>query len=183
MTSEMQKLYTEKVIPAMQKQFGYKNILMVPRIQKVVVNAGTGKMSEKWQQEEVAKYLTMITAQKSVESPAKKSIATFKVREGQVIGHKVTIRGPRMYDFLTRLVYMGLPRTRDFRGINLKAIDQGGNLTIGVKEHIIFPETIGEEVRMIFGCEVTIVTNARSRKEAEALFRLMGFPLQKESGK
>ncbi len=172
--------YKKEAIPAMRKRFGYSSVMAVPRLEKVVVNVGTGHIvREKNSDEEVVKYLTMITSQKPAPCAARQSIASFKTRQGQVIGYKVTLRGRRMYDFLERFVAAAVPRMRDFRGIDTKAVDAGGNLTVGVKEHIIFPETIGEDVRMIFGLEVTTVTDAKRREEALELFRLLGFPIKK----
>lgn len=176
----LQEKYRKEVVPAMQKKFGYGNVMAVPRVKKVVVNSGIGRFKEDKQQEEVAKYLGFITGQKASPRPARQSIASFKVREGQTVGYKITLRGPRMYDFLTRLVSSAIPRMRDFRGISIRGIDAGGALTIGIKEHIIFPETIGEDIRTIFGMEITIVTDANSREEAEELFRQLGFPLEKK---
>lgn len=172
--------YKKEVVPAMQKKFGYGNSMAVPHLKKVVVNVGTGRiMRDKGGDEEVIKHLAAITGQRPVPCIARKSIASFKTRQGQVLGYKVTLRSRRMYDFLERFISAAIPRMRDFRGLDLKAVDTGGNLTIGVREHIIFPETIGEDVRMIFGCEATVGTSAKTRKEAVELFRLLGFPLKK----
>jgi len=180
MTTSIEQRYTKDVIPAMQKEFGYAHVLAVPRIKKVVVNIGVGKNGkEKWYHEEVIKYLTLITGQKPSPRPARKSIAIFKLREGQIVGYKTTLRGKRMYDFLERLVSSAIPRTRDFRGLDPKAVDAGGNITLGIKEHIIFPEVIGEETKTIFGLEITIVTSAETREKADKLIRLLGFPLKK----
>jgi large subunit ribosomal protein L5 len=176
----MKEKYIKVVAPNMIKEFGYKSPMAVPKILKVVINVGTGKMRDKKEAvEAVVKHLALITGQHADPRQTKKAIASFKTREGMVIGYRVTLRGGRMFDFISRLVDLAIPRMRDFRGINTKSIDQGGNLTLGIKEHIIFPEMIGEDVRNIFGLEVTVVTNANSKKEAEELFRLMGFPLQK----
>lgn len=172
--------YNKEVAPALQKKFGYKNVLAVPRFMKVVLNVGIGKLREEKEHEEIKKILTLITGQIPAPRPAKKAIATFKTREGLIIGLKVTLRGKRMYDFLDRLVYAALPRVRDFRGLDTKFVDQGGSLNIGIREHIIFPEIIGEDVRKIFGFEVTIVTNAKTREEAIELFRASGFPLKRD---
>ena len=176
MASRMQEKYIKEVVPALKKQFGYPNTLAVPRILKVSVNCGVGKIRDDKEQQEVVKYLTMITGQKPVPCVAKKAIATFKTRLGMVLGYRVTLRGERMYDFLERMVQSAIPRMRDFHGLNA-SIDQGGAFTIGIREHIIFPETINEEVHTIFGFEVTMVTNAKSKEEAKALLTLLGFPL------
>ena len=176
----MNEKYFKEVVPKMIKEFGYKSPMAVPRVLKVVVNSGTGKSRDKKDAVDIViKHLALITGQKSMPRPTKKAIASFKTREGMVIGYKVTIRGKRMYDFLDRMVQLAIPRMRDFRGIGLHSIDQGGNLSLGIREHIVFPEIIGEDVKSIFGLEVTVVTSAKSRKEAEELFRLLGFPLQK----
>lgn len=180
--SLLQEKYKKEVIPKMKKKFGYLNTMAVPRVKKAVVNVGTGRLGrEKGGDEEVIKYLTAITGQRPVPCVARTSIASFKTRQGQVIGHKVTLRGKRMYDFLDRLVSSAIPRMRDFRGLEQKSVDTGGNLTIGLREHIIFPETIGEDTRFIFGLEATINTNAKTREEALEMFRLLGFPIKREA--
>lgn len=176
----LREKYAKEVIPAMRGHFGYKNAMAVPRIERVVVNIGVGKLRTDAEQEEVKKYLALITGQKSAPRPAKKAVASFKVRQGEVVGHQVTLRGKRMYDFLTRLIAIALPRTRDFKGIDERSFDAKGNLTIGVKEHIVFPEMIGEDYRFLFGLEVTIVTTAKKREEGIELLKLMGFPIKSE---
>ncbi len=176
----MQDKYKKEVSPAMRKRFGYSSIMAAPRVTKVVVHAGTGRLGrDKGGDEEVIKYLTAITGQRPLPCAARSSIASFKTRQGQVIGYKVTLRGKRMYDFLERLIGVAIPRMRDFRGLDPKSVDQGGSLTIGVREHIIFPETIGEDTRFIFGLEATVNTNAKTREEALELFRLLGLPLKR----
>ncbi len=173
--------YKQEVIPKMKGKFSYKSNLAVPKIYKVVVNVGTGRISKDEKlQETISKGLTLITGQKPVPTLAKGAISEFKIREGMAIGFKVTLRGKRMYEFLDRLVGAAIPRVRDFRGLAEESIDQNGNLTIGIKEHIIFPEIFGEEVKHIFGLEVTAVTNAKTREEAAELFRLLGFPIKKK---
>lgn len=178
MTIGMQEKYTKSAVPALRAAFGYKNAMAVPRIAKIVVNIGVGKLREEKDRAEIQKYLALITGQKGAPRAAKKAIAAFKTREGLVIGYQVTIRGPRMYDFLSRLVDIALPRTRDFQGLSEKSFDDSGNLTIGVREHIVFPEMIGEDYRLLFGMEITVVTTAETRKEGMALLRAMGFPLK-----
>ncbi len=177
--------YQKEVAPEMKKEFGYKNILAVPRITKVVVNTGFGRQmvaatgeEQKKIKESVLNDLAIICGQKPQLTRAKKSISSFKLRQGMAIGAKVTLRRKRMYDFLQRLVGLALPRTRDFQGIDPKAIDKEGNMTIAVKEHIAFPEISPEKSRINFGFEVTIATSAKSKEEAEKLFRLLGFPLK-----
>lgn len=181
MIVDMREKYYKEVIPAMQERFGYKNVMAVPRVEKVAVNIGTGRKREKEEQEEVVKVLSLITGQKPVPCPARKAIAAFDTRAGMIIGYKVTIRGKRMYDFLTRLVHIALPRSRDFQGIDEKSFDASGNLTIGIREHIVFPEMIGEDYKSIFGMEITVVTTAKSKKEGVELLRLMGFPIRKSN--
>ncbi|MBI2053236.1 MAG: 50S ribosomal protein L5 [Candidatus Sungbacteria bacterium] len=178
MTVSMQEKYIKEAIPAMRTAFGYKNSMAVPRISKVVVNIGVGKIREEKDRTEIQKYLALITGQKGAARAAKKAIAAFRTREGLVIGYQVTLRGPRMYDFLSRLVNIALPRTRDFQGLSEGSFDGRGNLTIGVREHIVFPEMIGEDYRMLFGIEITVVTTAHTRKEGMTLIRAMGFPLK-----
>ena len=166
----------------MKDIFGFTNYLEVPQLKKVVVNTGIGKFQEnKDLVEFIERSMAAITGQKSVRTHAKKAIAGFKIREGSFVGLRVTLRGRKMYDFLERFLFVALPRSRDFRGIDTKCIDPSGNMTIGIKEHIIFPEIIQEDLKTIFGLEVTITTNAKTKKEAEAFFRLMGFPLKRES--
>lgn len=171
--------YRKEVIPSLKEVFHYKNISAVPKITKAVVNVGTGRIAKESKMlERVEKDLAKITGQKPAVRPAKKSIAGFKLREGMPVGYMVTLRGTRMYDFIDRLVSIALPRTRDFQGIPLVAVDMAGNLTIGVKEQTIFPEVTYDTLKDIFSLEVTIVTAARTRDEGIELLRLMGFPLQ-----
>lgn len=174
----LQEKYKKDVIPAMRAKFGYKNVMSVPKIEKVVVNIGVGRIRDEKQHEEIRKYLTLITGQKPAPRTAKKAIASFKTRLGLVIGYQVTLRGKRMYDFISRLINIALPRTRDFRGIDPKSIDAKGNLTIGIKEHIVFPEMIGEDYRFLFGLEATIVTSAKKKEEGVELLKQMGFPIR-----
>lgn len=172
--------YIKDAVPKMMKEFGLKSPMAVPRMLKVTVNVGTGKMRDKKDAvETVEKHLTLITGQKPSPRPARIAVASFKTREGMVVGYKVTLRGQRMYDFLDRLVHFAIPRMRDFGGISLKSVDQNGNLTYGIREHIVFPEMIGEDVKNIFGLEVTVSTNSGNRERAIELFRLLGFPLKK----
>ncbi|MEN9390038.1 MAG: hypothetical protein RLZZ283_138 [Candidatus Parcubacteria bacterium] len=158
--------------------FGYKNKLQAPHLIKVVVSTGTGKIKDKKKVELIQDRLAKITGQKSAPRGAKKSIATFKVRKGDVVGYQITLRGSRMFDFLDKLVHISLPRSRDFRGLSPKAIDSMGNMTLGIKEHTIFPETSDEDLKDVFGLAVTIVTSAKSKKEADAFLRHIGVPLQ-----
>lgn len=164
---------------ALKDTFGYTNTLEVPRVEKVVLSTGTGKIIDKGKIELIQDRLALITGQKAAPRQAKKSIASFKLREGDVIGYQVTLRGQRMKNFLDKFIHLALPQTRDFRGIDPKTIDEMGNITIGVREHTIFPETSDEELKDVFSLAVTIVTTAKNREEAEALLRHLGLPLQK----
>ena len=164
----------------LKKVFSYTNPFQTPRVVKVVVSTGTGKIADKNKIEIIQNRLMKITGQKPVPRGAKQSIASFKLRQGDTIGYQVTLRGKRMYDFLNKLVNVALPRTRDFRGLSLSAIDAMGNYTIGVREHTIFPETADEELKDIFGLSVTLVTTAKTKKEAEELLRHLGLPLKAE---
>ena len=173
--------YIKTVAAEMKNKFGYKNVMAVPRIKKVIVNVGIGKIiKENDKIEEVVNSITAITGQKPVKTKAKKAISGFKVREGMEIGVKVTLRGKRMWQFIDRLVSATLPRTRDFQGINRKAVDQGGSLNIGIKEHMIFPEISPERVKHTFGLQVTVSTDAKTQKEGLELFKLLGFPIKSE---
>jgi len=174
----LQQKYKKEVVPKFMKEFGKKNPMAVPRIGKVVVNVGIGRIRDEKTQEMIQKALVLITGQKPSPRPARVAISAFKTRKGLIIGYMTTLRGRRMYDFLERLIGAAFPRTRDFRGIDEKSFDDKGNLTIGVKEHIVFPEMVGEDVRHIFGLEVTVVTTARKRNEGIALLRMMGFPIK-----
>jgi large subunit ribosomal protein L5 len=151
------------------------------RVRKVVINIGIGRLKDKKEAvETITNHLALLSGQKASPRPAKVAVSSFKTRKGMIVGYKITLRGKRMRDFLDRLIMLTIPRMRDFRGIPLKSADERGNLTLGIKEHIIFPEIIGENVREIFGLEVTVVSNAKSREEAIELFRKLGFPLQKD---
>ncbi|MBI2054836.1 MAG: 50S ribosomal protein L5 [Candidatus Sungbacteria bacterium] len=179
--SVIEEKYKKTAMPALMAEFKYKNPLAAPRIMKVVVNTGVGRIADEKQREIVQKSLSLITGQHVVPRLAKKAIASFKTRLGQVIGYSTTLRGKRMYEFLDRLVGAALPRTRDFKGIPVSAFDPSGNLTVGIKEHIVFPEMIGEDVRSIFGLEVSIVTTAQSREEGISLLKHLGFPIQEKT--
>ncbi|HET9641523.1 MAG TPA: 50S ribosomal protein L5 [Candidatus Paceibacterota bacterium] len=162
---------------ALQAAFGYTSPMQGPRISKVVVSTGVGKKRDKKVLEVIEDRLSKITGQKPAPRAARLSIASFKVREGDTVGLQTTLRGARMYDFLDKLVHIALPRTRDFRGLSPRAIDDMGNMTIGIKENTIFPETSDEDLKDVFGLAVTVVTTAKSKAEAEAFFRHLGFPL------
>jgi large subunit ribosomal protein L5 len=165
------------------KDFGYTNVMQAPKLTKIVVSAGVGSIKDKKKIELVADRLSKITGQKASVRGAKKSIASFKVREGDTVGYQVTLRGKRMYDFLEKLINVALPRTRDFRGLGAKAVDEMGNYTLGIKEHSIFPETTDEELKDVFGLSVTVVTTSKDKKQTESFLRHLGFPFKKEEGK
>jgi len=172
--------YQKEIIPAMKAKFGYSNDLAVPKILKVTINTGIGKYrGDQKAFEEIEKSLDILVGQKAVYAQAKKAISTFKSRIGQPIGLKVTLRGERMYDFIDRLISLSLPRVRDFRGLEKKAVDKQGNLNIGIKEQIVFPEISHENIKVIFGLEVALTTSAKSHEEGLELFRLLGFPIKK----
>lgn len=181
----LKQKYQKEVIPAMIKKFGYKNVMSVPKIQKVVLNIGFGAMiagqtsgEREKIQESIFNDLSLITGQRPVLTKAKKSIAGFKIRKGIPIGAKINLRGQKMYDFLDRLIHIVLPRSRDFRGISRKSIDKSANLTIGIKEHISFPEILPEKAKKILGFEITVVTSSKNREEAIELFKMLGFPIK-----
>ena len=170
----------KKTFDALKKDFEYKNVNEAPTIEKVVVSVGTGRIDDKAKIALIQDRLAVITGQRPSPRPAKQSIASFKLREGDIIGYQVTLRGARMIHFLDKLIHIALPQTRDFRGLKTTSIDDMGNYTIGIKEHTIFPETADEDIKDVFGMSVTIVTTAKTKKEAEALLRHVGLPLKKE---
>jgi len=176
---ETTKQKTAKSFDALKADFKYKNAMQAPRIEKVVVSAGVGKIKDKKKLDLVEDRLTRITGQKPVRKGAKISIAAFKVREGDTVGMQVTLRGRRMYDFLDRLIHIALPRTKDFRGISPSGVDGMGNYTLGIREHTIFPETGDEELKDVFGLSVTVVTNVSLPQEAKAFLIHLGFPFKK----
>lgn len=186
----LKEKYQKEAVPEMMEKFGYKNIMAVPKIKKVVLNSCFGKevVSKTGQERQkviknVCQDLVSISGQKPKVVKAKKSVAGFKLRSGIEIAAMVTLRKSKMYDFLERLIYLTLPRLRDFRGLNPKSIDKEGNLTIGLKEDIAFPEIVAEREKTIFGLEITVATNAKSKEEGLRLFKLMGFPFKEEDKK
>jgi large subunit ribosomal protein L5 len=178
MQAELYKEYQAKVIPALSKSMGYKNVLQVPKVHKVVVNTCIPAQGADLKQalEDAKKELAVITGQKPAETKSKKSISNFKLRKGQAIGAKVTLRGDRMYEFLERLIKMALPRIRDFRGISPKAFDGNGNYTLGVSDQSIFPEVDLDKIKRNVGFDITIVTTAKTNEEAKALLTELGIP-------
>jgi large subunit ribosomal protein L5 len=168
-----------KAYEALKETLGLKNKMQSPKVVKIVLSSGTGSFKDKNKNKIVEDRLTRISGQKVVLKTAKKSVATFKVREGDPVGYQVTLRGQRMFDFLNKLVYIALPRTKDFRGLSAHAIDNMGNFTIGMKENSVFPETSDEELKDIFGLAITIVTNVKDKNSAKTFFEYLGFPFKK----
>lgn len=172
--------YKKEVIPQMKEKFKLGNDLEVPQIKKIVVNMGIGKfVKDSSQVSDIVKAITTIAGQKPLMTQARQSIAGFKIREGLEVGIKVTLRGKRMWDFIEKLAGVALPRVRDFQGLKNSAVDNNGNLNIGIKEHLIFPEILPEEVKNISSLEVAIVTNAKNKEKGMALFKILGFPMEK----
>lgn len=172
--------YRSRVLPALQGEFGYKNVMQVPRLEKIVISRGVGAaVADKKLIEYAADEVTLITGQKSISTLSKKDVAAFKLRKGMPIGVKVTLRGNRMYEFLDRLITSALPRVRDFQGIKPGGFDGRGNYTLGITEQIIFPEINIDKVNKIAGMDITFVTNAQSDKEARILLQELGLPFKK----
>lgn len=175
----LKELYKKEIIPQMRNKFGYKNNLAVPRVEKVVINVGTGPaLKDVKLLDTMVENLKKITGQIPQRRQAKKAISGFGIRKGMVVGLRVTLRANRMYDFLDKLANVVLPRTRDFRGINPKGFDGQGNYTLGIKEHTVFPEIKTEDVEKIHGLEISIVTTAKKDEEGKELLRLLGFPFK-----
>jgi large subunit ribosomal protein L5 len=181
MIPRLQNKYKKEVLPQLKKELNCGNDLMVPRLEKVVLNVGFGsKAKEPKYQETVNNTLVRITGQKPLETIAKKSISNFKLRKGAVVGMKVTLRRKKMYEFVDKLISITLPRVRDFRGLRTMMVDSNGNLNIGFKEHLSFPEISSDEVELIHGLEITVVSSAKNRDEGLLLFQLLGFPFNEE---
>lgn len=177
---ETLKTRVASAFDALKDTFGYKNVMQSPRIEKIVISTGTGRIDDKNRIALIQDRLAKITGQKAAPRAARKSIASFKLREGDIIGYQVTLRGERMQHFFDKLVHIALPQTRDFRGLKATAIDEMGNITLGIKEHTIFPEAADEDIKDVFSLAITIVTTAKSKEEAEAFLRHLGLPLKKE---
>ena len=184
----LKEKYEKKAVPMMIEKFGYKNDLAVTKFKKVVINTGFGRLVASKSKQEAEKEqkaildaLALVTGQKPVLTKAKKSISGFKLREGMNVGAKVTLRKQKMYDFLDRLVHIVFPRTRDFAGLEPSSVDKEGNLTIGIKEHVVFPEVSAEDAKRIFGLELTILTNSKTREEGLELFKSLEFPIKKDA--
>lgn len=175
----LKERYTKEVIPAMMKEFSYKNQLQVPRLEKVVINVGMSEATANIKLLDTAvKELSQISGQKPVVTKARKSIAGFKLREGMPIGCKVTLRGDRMYEFLERLMHVALPRIRDFKGVSAKSFDGHGNYTLGIKEQLIFPEIKYDDILATHGMDITINTTAKTDAEGRALLKYLGIPFR-----
>ena len=178
--SRLKEQYIKEIVPELSKKFGYKNIMQVPKLDKIVVNMGVGEAKENAKVLESAMNdMAIITGQKPVQTKAKNSVANFKIREGMPIGCKVTLRGDRMYEFLDRLVNLALPRVRDFRGVNPNAFDGRGNYALGIKEQLIFPEIEYDKVDKVRGMDIIFVTTAKTDEEARELLRLFNMPFAK----
>jgi large subunit ribosomal protein L5 len=179
---KLQEKYKKEIAPKMMETFKYDNVMEIPSVKKVVLNVGFGRHNkEKEYIDNVVSGLTRISGQKPVLTKAKKAISAFKIREGMIIGSSVTLRGEKMYDFLDKLINISFARIRDFRGISDHCIDRTGNMTVGFKEHLAFPEIRADEVDKIFGLEISIHTTAKNREEGLELFKLMGLPFKKQS--
>ena len=182
--SNLKDLYNKEITDKLKKEFNIKNKMGVPKLQKIVINTGLGEaLSNKKTIENMSKQLAIITGQKPSPTKARKSIATFKLRKGETIGLKVTLRGKRMYDFFERLVTIVLPRIRDFRGVSGKGFDDQGNYTLGLKEQIIFPEIDYDKIDKIRGLEITFVTKTKDKKKTKKLLEHLGMPFEKTEGK
>ena len=178
--SRLKEIYKNEIVDAMVKKFGYKNVMEVPKLDKIVVNMGVGEAKDNAKAlESAVKDMEIITGQKAVTTKAKKAIANFKIREGMAIGCKVTLRGEKMYEFLDRLVNLALPRVRDFRGVSANSFDGRGNYALGIKEQIIFPEIEYDKVDKVRGMDVIFVTTAKTDEEARELLRLFNMPFAK----
>jgi len=180
--NRLQEKYQKEAVPALFKAFGYKNVMQVPRVEKVVLNIGLGEAMDNPKALEAAMGdLTTVSGQKPVMTKARKSIANFKLREGRIIGTKVTLRGDKMWAFLDRLINASLPRVRDFRGVSPEAFDGRGNYTLGLKDQLIFPEIEYDKIDKLRGMEITVVTTAQSDDHARLLLQLLGMPFRKEA--
>ncbi len=176
----LKEMYKNECVPALKEQFGYTNVMQIPSIEKVVLNMGLGEAVQNPKiVEGAAEELTRIAGQKAVVTRARKSIATFKLREGMPIGCRVTLRSEKMYDFLSKLINVALPRVRDFRGVSAKGFDGRGNYSLGIQEQIIFPEIDYDKIDKIKGLNITIVTTAETDEEGRALLKLLGMPFKK----
>ena len=180
--NKMQEKYRTEVVPALIKAFDFKNVMQVPRVEKVVINIGLGEAMDNPKALEAAfNDLTQIAGQRPVQTKSRKNIAAFKLREGRIIGTKVTLRGERMWSFLDRLMNIALPRVRDFRGISPNAFDGRGNYTLGLRDQLVFPEIEYDKIDQLRGMEITVVTTAKTDEEGRALLAMLGMPFKKEA--
>jgi len=180
MAARLKEYYKAEVAPALQKKFGYKSVMEIPKLDKIIINVGCGEAKDNTKVvSSIMNDLSTITGQKPIECKAKKSVANFKIREGMTIGVKVTLRGDRMYEFLDRFFNLALPRVRDFRGINPNSFDGRGNYSMGVKEQLIFPEIEYDKIDAVRGMDICFVTTANTDEEARELLTLMGAPFEK----
>ena len=180
MAARLKEMYKNEVAPALQKKFGYKSVMQIPKLDEIIINVGCGEAKDNSKVvSSIVNDLSIITGQKPVECKAKKSVANFKLREGMTIGVKVTLRGDRMYEFLDRFFNLALPRVRDFRGINPNSFDGRGNYAMGVKEQLIFPEIEYDKIDAVRGMDICFVTTANTDEEARELLTLMGAPFEK----
>jgi large subunit ribosomal protein L5 len=179
-TEKTTYLLNKESFKALKDKFGYKNPMQAPVLKKIVISSGTGSVKDKKKVELIADRLAKIAGQKPAPRSSKKSIASFKVRQGDLVGYQITLRGKRMCDFVDKLVHIALPRTKDFRGISKTAVDQMGNYTLGIKEHTIFPETSDEDLKDVFGFGMTLVTTSKNKEETLAFLEYLGFPFKKE---
>jgi len=178
--SKLREQFKNVVLKSLKEELGVRNVHQIPKIEKITVNVGVGKgLKDARFLETVEETLRRITGQKPIMTKARISIAGFKIREGLVVGMKVTLRGKRMWDFMDKMVHVSFPRVRDFRGISTSTVDESGNLSVGFREHIAFPEIKSDEIEMIHGLQVTVTTSARTKEEGLALFRALGIPFQR----
>jgi large subunit ribosomal protein L5 len=176
----LKEKYNKEVVPALKEKFGFKNVMSVPKVTKITINVGiNSRNTDSGLLDAVESTLKRITGQKPVRAKSKKAISAFKVKENMVVGVVVTLRGQKMYDFLDKLINISLPRIRDFRGIPLKNIDKQGNLSIGLKEHAVFPEIRADEIDRVHGLQINLTASSGNREIGESLYRLLGLPMQK----
>ena len=180
MENNLYKKYKKEIMPKLKAELGLKNIMQAPKILKVVVSSGVGSFNDKKKIDIVTDRLAKITGQKPIKRGAKKSVASFKSREGDIVGVQITLRGEKMWSFLDRLLNIALPRTKDFRGISIDALDEMGNYTLAIKEHTVFSETADEDLKDVFGFSATIVTNLKNKESASEFFKTLGFPFKKK---
>lgn len=175
----LKEQYKEKIAPELKKAFSYANVFMVPKMEKVTINVGIGRVTDRNEREAIKKMITAVSGQVPQERTTNKNIATFKIRRGALVGYRVTLRGKRMFLFVDKLVRATMPRMRDFRGIKRSCVDSRGNMNLGIREHIVFPEIIGEDINRIHSFQINITTTANTQEESIKLFELVGFPFER----